>query len=127
MSAEGGKVDDGSDLFYVSAPPRSRLRIIANSAAQMHLAALVKKARSAAVGAEGVAGAAMMLSAATAGQDTKGSMDRSGGGGGGGVTRETGDEEHGGSDGGSSVGSAGVDRDDDRDARFARFESEIAW
>lgn len=49
MSAEGGKVDDGSDLFCVSAPPRGRLRIIANSAAQMHLAVLVRKARSAAI------------------------------------------------------------------------------
>ncbi len=59
MSAEGAKLDDGSDLYCVSAPPRSRLRVFANSAAQMYLAVLVRKARSAAVIADGLAGVAI--------------------------------------------------------------------
>jgi len=59
MSAEGAKLDDGSDLYCVSAPPRSRLRIFATSAAQMFLAVLVRKARSAAVIADGLAGVAI--------------------------------------------------------------------
>eukprot|EP00903_Cladosiphon_okamuranus_P015168 g14024.t2 len=118
MSAEGGKVDDSSDLFCVSAPPRSRLRVIANSAAQMHLAVLVRKARFAAVGPGGLAGVAMMsLSAATAaaGEDAK-AANRSGGGG---AILEEGDG--GGSD---SESSGGVDA---RDARFSSFASEAAW
>lgn len=115
MSAEGGKVDDGSDLFCVSAPLRSRLRTIANSAAQMHLAALVRKARSAAVGAEGVAAAAMMVSAATVGQDAKASNNS-----GCGVIREEGAEEHG--SGSESSGS-----EDGRDARFLSYVSEASW
>lgn len=118
MSAEGGKVDDGSDLFCVSAPPRSRLRIIANSAAQMHLAVLVRKARSAAVGPEGLAGAAMMFSAAptAAGQDAEASNNSSGGG----VILEEGGEEH----GSDSESRGGVDA---RDSRFTSFASEAAW
>lgn len=51
MSTEGGKLDDGSDLFCVSSPSRSRLRTFANSAAQEHLAVLVRNARAAAAAA----------------------------------------------------------------------------
>lgn len=120
MSAEGGKVDDGSDLFCVSAPPRSRLRVIANSAAQMHLAALVRKARSAAVGAEGVAGAAMMMSAATVGQDGKGLSNNDCG-----VIREEGGQEHG--SGSESSGSEEGREGRGRDGRFFSFASEAAW
>lgn len=49
MSTEGGTLDDGSDLYCVSSPSRSRLRTFAKSAAQAHLAVLVGKARTAAV------------------------------------------------------------------------------
>lgn len=59
MSAEGVKLDDGSDLYCVSAPSRHRLRIFANSASQMYLSVLVRKARSAAVIADGLAGVAI--------------------------------------------------------------------
>lgn len=117
MLAEGGKVEDGSDLFCVSAPRRGRLRVIASSAAQMHLAVLVRKARSAAVGAESFASAAMMSlsAAAVVGQ---GATSASGA-----VMREEGDEaEHGGSGGSDSSGS-----EDARDNRFASFASEAAW
>eukprot|EP00752_Nemacystus_decipiens_P002506 g2354.t2 len=115
MSAEGGKVEEGSDLFCVSAPPRDRLRVIANSAAQMHLAALVRKARSAAVGAEGVAGAAMMVSAVAAAAGRDGARR--------GVTGGEGGEEQ--ASGGESSGSE--DDLDARDARFTSFASEAAW
>ncbi|CAM9802911.1 unnamed protein product, partial [Ectocarpus fasciculatus] len=52
LSAEGELLQDGSDLYCVSAPPGIRLRKFANSAAQAHLAVLVRNARAAAVAAE---------------------------------------------------------------------------
>lgn len=52
VSAEGDLLQDGSDLYCVSAPPSIRLRNFANSAAQAHLAVLVRNARAAAVAAE---------------------------------------------------------------------------
>lgn len=115
MSAEGGKIEDGSDLFCVSAPARNRLRIIANSAAQMHLAVLVRKARSAAVVAEGIAGVAMMslAAAATAGRNAVAPTSRR-------RTREAGEgEEH-----GSGSESSGTE---DTRSRFTSFDSEAAW
>lgn len=48
ISTEGGKLDDVSESFFVSSPSRSRLRAYANTAAQEHLAVLVRKARAAA-------------------------------------------------------------------------------
>lgn len=52
LSAEGDLLQDGSDMYCVSAPPSIRLRNFANSAAQAHLAVLVRNARAATVAAE---------------------------------------------------------------------------
>lgn len=55
MEAEASQVEETAASFCVSAPSKRRLAILATSAASVHLASLVKKARAAALPPEGLA------------------------------------------------------------------------